>query len=552
MSSSFLGLSIAASGLFANQRALGVTSHNIANANTEGYSRQRLDMHAYRPDELPGGMGTLGTGVDVDPVKQIRNRFLDFKYRGEFSEFSEWEAKYEVLQNVEGILNEPSDSGMRQLMDDFYSSLQELSKNPESLSVRTLVRERALALVKGISGMSSSLKDLQADLNFEFEVGVKDLNGYAQQIADLNKVIFETELEGGAANDARDQRNLLLDKMSEYANIDYFEDAQKRFTVTIGGHAIVSHYRADELVTEKREEKLNPDDVDGLLNIKWKDGSPFRTSSGKLKGILEVRDNIDGEDKGIPYYIDRLNVFMDTVVGEINRIHSGGFDLQGKTGNAFFTINGMSTAEFNTHLKNFGLNNGPAVDVSSIIEQGVSYDSMTDEEVTEKIVTNIGNFISSNPQYSDKNVHYVDGRYLVVDRLRADQITLSSELDDVNFIAASKTQTGIPGDGENILNMAKSRHNVNLYDWGSPDDFVKSLVSNLGVDGQAAKNLMDNQELLVNNVQVAKQSIMGVSLDEEMTNMVKYQHAYSASARMINTIDEMLDLIVNRLGLVGR
>jgi len=552
MAGSFMGLNIAVSGLFANQRALGVTSHNIANANTEGYSRQRLDMEAYRPDRLTGGMGTLGTGVDVNPVKQIRDRFLDYKYRGEFSEYSEWESKYEVLKNVEAILNEPSDSGMRQLMDDFYSSIQELNKNPESLSVRTLVRERALSLVKGISGMSSSMKDLQSDLNFEFEVAVADLNGYAKQVSDLNKVIFETELEGGTANDARDQRSLLLDKMSEYADVDYFEDSQNRFHVTIGGHSLVSHYRADELVTTKRTERKNDDDVDGLVDIKWADGSPFRPNTGKLKGILEVRDNKTGEDKGIPYYIERLNTFMDTMVAEFNRVHSQGFDLQGRSGTAFFTINDMTTTEFNTHLQSFGLDGGPAVDVTDIIETGVDPSTMTDKEVTEKIVTNIGDFLENNPQYEGKNVHYVDGRYLVVDRLKADQITISKEMDDVNYLAASKTQTGIPGDGDNALALGDIRHNTNLYDWGSPDDFVKSLISNLGVDGQASKNLMDNQKLLMNNVEVSRQSIMGVSLDEEMSNMIKFQHAYSASARMINTIDEMLDIIVNRLGLVGR
>ena len=551
MGSSFMGLSIAYSGLTASQRALSVTSHNVANANTEGYSRQRLDMQAYRPDYLPGGMGALGTGVEVNPVKQIRDKFLDFKYRGENSEYAEWNAKFEVLKNIETILNEPSDSGMRQLMDDFYSSIQEMNKNPESLSVRTLVRERALALVKGISGMSTSMKDLQRDMNFEFEVAVSDMNGYAKQIADLNKIIFESELEGGTANDARDQRNLLLDKMSEYADIDYFEDSEKRFTVSIGGHAIVSHYRADELVVSKRENKKNPEDVDGLVDVRWKDGTPFRPNTGKLQGILDVRDNVDGADKGIPYYVRRLDNFMDTMVAEINRIHSQGYDLQGGTGTNFFTIDGMTTKEFNDHLKDFGLDNGPGADVTLEIEKGLT-SSMTDAEKTKKITENIGNFLKANPQYETKSIHYVDGRYLVVDKIKADQISVAKELDDVNYIAASKTQSGIPGDGDNMLAIAEVRHNVNLYDWGSPDDYVKSLISNLGVDGQAALNLAKNQELLINNVEISRQSTMGVSLDEEMTQMVKYQHAYSASARMVNVIDSMLDTIVNRLGLVGR
>lgn len=551
MSGSFLGLSIAVSGLFANQRALSVTSHNVANANTKGYSRQRMDMEAYRPDYLPGGMGALGTGTSAKPVKQIRDQFLDYKYRGESGKFAEWKSKYEVLQNVVNILNEPTDSGMGKLMNDFFSSLHEVKKNAESLSIRTLVRERALAFIKGIGNMSTAFKKLQSDLNFEFEVAVRDLNGYAKQISDLNKIIFEAETDGGTANDARDQRNLILDKLSKYAKISTFEDNQRRFHVTIGGHTLVSHYRADSLKITKRKTRNNPDDVDALVDVAWEDGSPFRPGNGKLNGLLKVRDNIEGKDKGIPYYVDRLNSFMDKLVSEMNRIHSGGYDLKGNTGINFFTTKGMTTKEYNTYLKTTGLNGGPAVDVTETIEASVGSD-LTGAKKARAIAKSVGTYLKSNPQYKGKSIHYVEGRYLVVDQIKADHITLSKELEDVNHIAASKTQSGVPRNADNVLAMADVRHNVSLYDWGSPDDYVKSLISNLGVDGQAAKNLRDNQKLLVKNVETARESVKGVSLDEEMSNVIRYQHAYSANARMINTIDEMLDLIVNRLGLVGR
>ncbi len=552
MGSSFMGLNIATSGLFANQRALSVTSHNIANANTEGYSRQRLDMTSYKPDVLPGGKGTLGTGVDVESVKQIRDKFLDFQFRGENSKFNEYDARYEVIRNIEGILNEPTDSGIRQLMDDFFSSVQELNKNPESLSVRTLVRERAIALTSGIGNMSSSLKSLQQDMNFEFEVGVDNLNNYASQIAELNEIIYETELTGGTANDVRDQRNLLLDKMSELTDLDYYEDNHDRFHVSIGGHEIVSHTRSDQLVLTKRTEKLNYDDVDGLVDIAWEDGTSFNTKTGKLKGIIDIRDNIEGDDKGIPYYIDRINEFMSTLTSEVNRIHRGGYNLHGETNIDFFTINGMSTEEFEIHLLNNGLDNGPPVDITDMIMTNVDLDDMTHEEATEKIRENTKVFFENNPQLEDKTIRLVDDRYYVVDKLRADQITISKDLEDVNNIAASETEAGLPGDGNNILNIANVRHDVALFDWGSPDDYVKSLVSNLGVDGQATKSLVTNTELMLKNVSTSRDSVMGVSLDEEMSNMIKYQHAYSANARMVNAVDEMLDLIVNRLGLVGR
>jgi len=551
MAGSFMGLSIAVSGLQANQRALSVTSHNVANANTEGYSRQRLDMKAYRPDQLPGDMGTLGTGVDVESVRQIRDDFLDFQYRGENSKYSEYDARMEVLENIEATLNEPSDSGIRQLMDDYFDSLQELNKNPESLSVRTLVRERAIALTTGIGNMTSTLKDLQKDLNFEFEVSVNNLNNYASQVADLNKIIYESELVGGTANDVRDQRNLILDKMSELADIDYYEDHNEQFHVSIGGHEIVSHTRSDEVVLTERDEKLNYSDVDGLVDITWEDGTPFNANTGRIKGIRDVRDDVEGDDKGIPYYVDKLNEFMSTLTSEINRIHRGGFNLHGETNVDFFTINGMTTEEFSNYLLTEGLDGSTPLDITDQVIEGID-DSMDNDEATDIIRDNTAAFFDSNPQLEGKSIRLIDDRYYVVDVISADQISISKDLEDVNNMAASITEEDLPGDGGNILDMANVRHDVALYDWGSPDDFVKSLVSNLGVDGQATESLVTNQELLLKNVETSRDSVMGVSIDEEMTDMIRFQNAYSANARMINAMDEMLELIVNRLGLVGR
>ena len=142
--------------------------------------------------------------------------------------------------------------------------------------------------------------------------------------------------------------------------------------------------------------------------------------------------------------------------------------------------------------------------------------------------------------------------YYVVDRMKASQMTIAKDLEDLNKFAAATRVEDLPGDGTNILKMIATRHNVELYDWGAPEDFIKSLVSNLGVDAAESNRVSKNQALLVNEYSTARDSIMGVSLDEEMANMIKYQTAYNANARMVNVFDEMLDLVVNRLGTVGR
>jgi flagellar hook-associated protein 1 FlgK len=553
MSSSFLGLNIALSGLFANQRALSVTSHNISNVNTKGYSRQRLDMTQFRPDRL-SGLGTLGVGVNVTAVKQIRDTYIDYKLRDETSTLGEWASRADTLSQIEGIFNEPTKTSITKLMEDFYSAISQLSKNPENLTARTLVRQNTIALTNGVNRMSKGLKDLQKDLNLQFNSAAKEINKLGKQIAEMNKIIYESELGGnGKNNDVRDQRNVLLDELSKYVEIDYNEDEKGRFHVSIGGHLLVSHFRTDQLevTTRDNDKKLNENDADGLYEVRWADGNKLYSGAGKLKGLKDMRDNIDGDLKGIPYYVNKLDDFVDTFSAQFNQIHKKGYGLDGSTGTAFFTIKGMSTAEFDKYLKEKGLNGGPGVDVTSAVLNGIT-DDMSNEKKRDKMNENIRNLLKANDAYNDKSVRLVGDKYLVVDKIKANDLSISSDLSDLDKLASAETEKEKPGDGRNMKNLLNTRHDQNMYAWGAPEDFVKSLVSNLGVDSQQAKNVQKNQQVLVNNFTVNKESVSGVSLDEEMTNMIKYQNAYNANARMTNVFDEMLDLLVNRLGTVGR
>lgn len=552
MPSIFAGLNISKQGLFAQQRSLHTISHNVANANTEGYSRQRVDFHANRPEVLPGSYGMLGTGVDVDAAKQIRDEFLDFSFRGENSRLGEFEIYDDILKNIESTFNEPSDSSFSKLMDNFYSSMQELNKNPENQTVRALVRQRGIALAEGIQHMTGALKKLQRDTNFELEVAVTDINGYAQQIAGLNKIIYNSELTGGKANDIRDQRNLILDKMSKLAKIDYYDDNKGRFHVLINGHEVVDHMTADQLITVPRKstEKKNEDDVDDLVELKWASGSDFRTSEGAIAAIFDMRDNIDGSNKGIPYYVDKLNEFIDTLATEMNNIHNKGYGLNGKTGLNFFTFDDKLTADYNKYFLEEGLNGGKPIDVTSSVIAGIDTTTspMTaeiEEANAQKIRENINNILKNNPSYAKKSVKLIDGKYYVTDRLKADRVTISKDIDkDLNSIAAADNSNTIPGKGANALKMATSRHNIKLYNWGSPDDFVKSLVTNLAVDKQEASRLFKNQTVQVKQITVNKDSISGVSLDEEMSDMIRFQQGYNANAKMLTIFSELIETVI--------
>lgn len=553
MGSTFFGLNIAKSGLFVAQRALNVVSHNVANANTPGYTRQRLDMKQTAPEMLAASNGMLGTGVDSESVIQIRDQFLDFKVRSETTSMGEWQFRKELYENIEAIFNEPSDSGVRKTLDQFYESVHELNKNPESLTTRALIRQRAIALSENIGGMYDQLVDAQSDIDFELKTVVSQINGYAEQIKDLNRVIYQSELDGSSANDIRDQRNKVLDELSELVNIDYYEDNENRFHVLITGKPLVSHYNVDELTTTPRTEKLNPDDAQRLVDIEWSSGATFKLQGGKLKAILDMRDGKSAENKGIPYYVEKLNVLADRLFSEINRIHMNGFDLDGNKGVMLFTMNDMSSAEYEAYLLREGLDGKPPMDLTSEVTNGTSTD-LSVEKNDAIIAENIKKLLDNNPDYSNKSIKYLsDGRYYLVDRIPANQFTISEDVDlDLNKFAASDTLEGLPGNGQNAINIANMRQNNHMFAWGSPDDYVKSLVSNLGVDSANAIRMHSNQKSLIVEIENKRQSIMGVSLDEEMSEMIRFQHSYSANARMMTAMDELLDLVVNRLGLVGR
>lgn len=553
MSSTFSGLTIAKSGLFVAQRALHVVSHNIANANTQGFSRQRLDIRQMNPEVLGGAMGTLGRGVDANSVIQIREEFYDKKIRLETTKQGEWDFRSSSLENIESIFNEPTDTGIRKIVDNFFEALQELSKNPDNLTTRALVRQRAIAFTESVNSMSNQLKAQQKQVDFQVRNVVNQVNSYAEQIRDLNKSIYMTELDGSTSNDLRDQRNLLLDKLSKLVNIDYFEDNQRHFTVLISGKPLVSHYNFDTIKVSDREVPKNAGDVDRMAELSWTSGGAFKVYSGEMRSLIDMRDNISGNKKGIPYYVDRLDHYTDRLASELNRLHAKGFDLTGNTGILFFTKNGMSGDEFRHYIMTQGLNGKPPMDMTKQVLEGTSSNNSAKDN--DKIIANnIRKIIDNNPDNSSKSIKYMpDGKYYLVDRISANELSISKDLDlDLNKFAAAETLQALPGGGKNALTMLEARYNSNMFAWGSSDDFIKSLVSNLGVDSQEAKRMSSNQKKLIVEVENKRQSVMGVSFDEEVSDMIKFQHAYNANARMLTTMDEMLDVLINRLGLVGR
>jgi len=544
MSGSFFGFNVAVRGLFAAQRNLSTVNHNLNNVNTPGFSRQQSVQVASRPMALADGTGMIGTGAEVTSVRRIRDEYLDFKYWSENISLGEWAAKREALSDIEVTFNEPSDSGFATIMSDFYDSLQELAKDPSSAAVRALVKQRGVTLAKYFNSMASHFEELQKDLNYKIQTKVEAINSYATQIQQLNRQIYISELDGNVANDMRDQRTVLVDKLSKIINIDatevvagYLPDGRedKHFLVTISGKALVDHFTISELALVQRDEtqKLNYEDVGNLYEVKWADGNKLNIKGGELRGYLDVRDGNEGSSdgpngltspnyKGIPFYQKKLNEFVQTFARAFNE---GYIDTNS-------IVRGYDAADtFGTgHAHGYGYGTGATA-------PGIRFFTMTEN----KQAMSSADFLGTADPTNNEEIYHL------YDRITAKNFSVSFDiLDDYNLIATSDA-VGQAGNIEVLNELLGYRRNTDMFAEGAPEDFMKSLIATLGIDAEQAGNYEDNQQVVVNQIINRRLSESGVSIDEEMANLVKFQQAYNASAKMIQTMNEVYETLINKL-----
>ncbi|NIK79344.1 flagellar hook-associated protein 1 FlgK [Paenibacillus castaneae] len=518
MASTFHGLETARRSLFTTQSALNTTGHNIANANTLGYSRQVVNMTASRPIDAVGfskstAAGQLGTGVEASSITRIREKFLDNQFRNEYKSHGNFTVQLDTLSKLEGIVNEPSSTGLRTVISNFWNSWSELSKNPENADGRKVVMEQTMALVDSFNYTAKQLDDLKADLTENAEINLNTVNSIVTSIAQLNGEIRRVEGLGDNANDLRDQRDLITDELSGLINIRV-EDQANGYRITMGGMELVQ----GNATTELDMAAINTAFVSGDLN------------SGAIYGTLYSRDHFVGG------YISELDKLVQTMangefeitlpkgsvlpegtvlnnvtytgtnrtltedtkvtVNGLNGLHQLGYSLAGQeAGLPFFTDSTGGTS--NLHAGNITLN--PAI----VANSNLIASSM-------RVVTN-----------ADGSESVISGNNSLA--------VLFSQMRDVRFDFD-------PGAGENKNTM---------------DAYFRSIVGQLGVQAAEATRMQANQQIIVDQVESRRQSVSGVSLDEEMSNLIKYQHAYNAAARNMTMIDDILDKVINGMGRVG-
>lgn len=542
MRESFFGMNIAIRGLYTAQRGLDVVNHNLANVNTPGYSRQVAIQNASRPMSLSDGSGMLGTGSDISGIIRMRDEYIDYKYWSESNFAGEWEARNKLFSEMEATFNEPSESGFTTILSEYFSSLQELAKDPSSTAVRALVTERGVTLTKYFNSTSAHFEKLQGDINNMIRTKTEEINSYAVQIQQLNRQIYSAELDGSSANDLRDKRTLLVDKMSRIINVDANEIVtgklpdgkdEKRYVITISGKALIDHFELSKLavVQRKNTEKLNPEDIDNLYTVGWEDGNSLNVKSGEMRGYLDIRDGNEGRNssplyKGIPYYLNRMDNFVRTFAMVLNE---GYIDIN---------QDGVIQPSEDTAGHADGWSSDPDKTGPLLPSTGIRFFTRLDGN---------GKRMSSASFINNAiGPAAIMSRY---EQMTARNFSVSDELtENPAFFAASDT-SGEAGNINNLNAIIKFRHNSEMFSEGSPEDYMKSLVATLGIDAQQASRYSTNQLAMVRQLENRRLSDSGVSIDEEMANLIKYQQAYGAAAHMINTMAEIYENLVNRVGV---
>ena len=316
MPSQFFGLNIAYTGLLASNAALNTTSNNIANVQTEGYSRQQVKQQAANPLRVFQTYGCAGAGVETIAIERVRDEFYDGRYWDNNAKVGEYGQKQYYMTQIENYFDDNGkNAGFKTVFDQLMTTgLQELMKNPNDATAKSQFVGYAGALTEYFNGVAANLQKLQKDVNQEIKLKIDEINSLAGEIANLNKQINTIELTGVKANELRDRRTLLLDQLSEVVDVETKEipitdpnqpdreTGANRFIVRIaGGQTLVddSEYNGLECVARTSYEKVNQTDIDGLYNVYWEDGQKFNlyngAMGGALRGLIEMRDGNNAE-----------------------------------------------------------------------------------------------------------------------------------------------------------------------------------------------------------------------------------------------------------------
>ncbi len=446
----FFGIELASRALQSMQMAMNTTGHNLANVNTPGYSRQRVNLSTTDPQVLEG-VRTLfmGSGVRVESIQRIRDMFLDARVASTSSEYQRLLTLSARLVQVEDVFSEPTDAGLSRQITAFFNAFQELSANPENVGVRASVYQQVEGMTRTFRQLAGRLDEMMIEMEQRIQTTIGEINAMARSIAELNVKIRYHKALGSTPNDLLDKRTNLIEKLSEYVGVRATELSDGTVRVSLGEFVLVEAERANNLPT-------GIDFVGKLLT----DGASnqARIDGGSMRGLMDAMEYVT-------MYRSRLDRLAQEIIASVNAIHETGYALDGNTG------------------------------------------------------------------------------YRLLEGTDALTIRLSSDVNDINHLAAGTTPA--PGDGNKALEIARLRlQPLSALDDKTIPDFYAALVAELGQHTRSATTGRDNQQIILQNLQAERESVSGVNMDEEMSNLLRYQRSYQAAAQLVSVMDATIaDLI---------
>lgn len=429
------------------QRALDVTSHNVANANNPDFARQRVVFGAERSQSIAGG--EYGAGVKIDEIARIKNDLTDVQIRSYNQKYSDVNKRSMTLGQVESLFSEPSELGLSNLITSFYNSWDELASAPNSTPLRNNVIQATDQLSNKIRSIHEGLGLIKTDLNSEISEKVLEINATIDEIKDLNRQVKSATVTGQSAGDLMDRRDKKIDELSKLVNINVNKDDTGSVSISIGGIFAVDEYSSN---------KFKMGFQDGKITLTSEDGSVTAMLNGG-----ELYASIDMYNNQITNYLDGIDTLAQNLMDSVNTQHRAGFGLNGSQGD-FFT--GYSKSEGTLSFNH-----------------------------------------------------------------------------DTNLLAASGA-SGNTGNSANAIAIAKLA-DAKLINGKSVGEFYNSFISGIGTEKKVNDQSAQSNQLVLDQLNMQKSSYSGVSIDEEMTNVIKFQKSYDASAKLIKVADEMIQTLLN-------
>ena len=544
-------LYIGQSGLQTSQNALNTTAHNMSNADTVGFVRQQVLQgtriyNTIKVDFKAVANQQVGLGVNYSKTRQVRDYFLDKTYRQELGRQEFYTVSRDALEEIEFLLDEMNGETFQNSLDNLWTAVQELTKDPSSAVTQGLLIERCAEFLDRADSVYEGLMDYQNNLNSTIQNKVKTINEHAQAIKDLNDRIRFIEVGGfEEANDLRDARNQLIDELAGMANISYTEDPEGNVCIQLEGEDLVKRDVVYEI-------GLDMDPETGFYTPFWIHNAPFTLNE-------EGEREYDIENALVYDMEQVISSDLNTDVGSLKSTliargdHVATFkDLEEEnyTNSVTQSVIMNVQAEFDQLIHNI------ATTMNKVLADAAeaAYAAGDTTYLRDKNGNPIQIFQKIATEGYDENGDFIEEDDSIYNWYTIDNLKINQELlqqptllgfilhdDSVDYDTMAKIKEAFMAE-TNTLNPYVKKQSSFM-------DYYSDLVSQVANSGHVYESILTNQQETVDSTFSAREQIIGVSADEELTNMVKFQNAYNASSRYINVIDEMLEHIINTLGV---